>query len=58
MWDSKNSGRVYWDDLEGWDGEGVGGGFGMGNTCTPMADSCQCMVKPLQYWKVISLQLK
>jgi len=30
----------------------------MGNTCTPMADSCQCMAKPLQYYKVISLQLK
>ena len=25
----------------------VGGGFRMGNTCTPMADSCQCMAKPL-----------
>ena len=23
----------------------VGGGFWMGNTCTPMADSCQCMAK-------------
>ena len=22
-----------------------------------MADSCQCMAKPLQYYKVISLQL-
>ena len=31
---------------------------GGGNTCTPMADSCQCMAKPLQYCKVISLQLK
>ena len=30
----------------------------MGDTCTPMADSCQCMAKPLQYSKVISLQLK
>ena len=36
--------------------EGVG--FRMENTCTPMADSCQCMAKPLQYCKVISLQLK
>ena len=36
--------------------EGVG--FRMGNTCTPVADSCQCMAKPLQYCKVISLQLK
>ena len=23
----------------------VGGVFRMGNTCTPMADSCQCMAK-------------
>ena len=26
-------------------GTEVGGGFRMGNTCTPMADSCQCMAK-------------
>ena len=31
---------VLWDNTEGWDGEGVGGGFRMGDTCTPMADSC------------------
>ena len=30
----------------------VGGGFRMGNTYTPMADSCQCMAKPIQYCKV------
>ena len=29
----------------------------MGNTCKSMADSCQCMTKPLEYCKVISLQL-
>ena len=28
-------------------GREVGEGFRMGNTCTPMADSCQCMAKPL-----------
>ena len=39
------SGPVHWDDPEGWDGEGVGGRVRMGNTCTPMADSCQCMAK-------------
>ena len=39
-------------------GREVGGGFSMGNTCTPMVDSCQCMAKPIQYCKVISLQLK
>ena len=30
----------------------------MGNTCTPMADSCECMAKLPQYCKIISLQLK
>ena len=41
------SGLVLWDDPEGWDGMGreVGGGFRMGNTCTPMADSRECMAK-------------
>ena len=24
---------------------GAGGGIGMGNTCTSMADSCQCIAK-------------
>ena len=40
-------GLVHWDDPEGWDGEGGGRGFRMGNTCTPVAESCQCMAKPL-----------
>ena len=31
------SGPVHWDNPEGWDGEGQAG-----DTCTPMADSCQC----------------
>ena len=26
-------------------GSGVAGGFRMGSTCKPMADSCQCMAK-------------
>ena len=58
MHETGYSGLVHWDDPEGWDGEGGGGRFRMGNTCTPMADSCQYMAKPLQYCKVISLQLK
>ena len=45
MHDRGCSGLVHWDDAEGWDGEGVGWGFRMGNTCKPMADSCQCMAK-------------
>ena len=27
-------------------GKEVGGKVRMGNTCTPMADSCECMAKP------------
>ena len=38
-------------------GREVGGGFRMGNTCIPVVDSCWCMAKPIQYCKVISLQL-
>ena len=51
-------GLVYWDDPEGWYGEGGGRGFRMGNMCTPVVDSCRYMAKPIQYCKVISLQLK
>ena len=39
-------------------GREVGGGFKTGNTWTPVADTCWCMGKPIQYCKVISLQLK
>ena len=48
MHDTGCSGLVHWDDLEGWDGER----FRMGNTCTLMADSSQCMAKPIQYCKI------
>ena len=39
-------------------GREVGEGFRIGNMRTPVADSCWCMEKPIQYCKVISLQLK
>ena len=52
MHNTRYSGLVHWDDPEGWMGKEVGGGFRMGNTCTPMVDSCQCMAKPIQYCKV------
>ena len=58
MHDTGCLGLVHWDDPEGWDGEGSERGFRMGNTCTPVVDSCQCIAKPIQYCKVISLQLK
>ena len=38
-------------------GREVGEGFTMGNTFAPVVDSCWCMAKPIQYCKVISLQL-
>ena len=46
MHETGRSGPVHWDDPEGWDEEG-GGGAAVpdGDTCTPMADSCQCMAK-------------
>ena len=47
MHETGHLGPVHWDDPEGWDGIGreVAGGFGMGDRCTPMADSWQCMAK-------------
>ena len=41
------TGMIQRDDM-GWK---VGEGFRIGNSCTPMADSCQCMAKPIQYCK-------
>ena len=40
MYDTGCLGLVHWDDPEGWYGEGGERGFRMGNTCTPVADSC------------------
>ena len=51
------SGLVHWDEPEGWDGEGGGRGVQDGEHMYTY-DSCECMAKPLQYCKVISLQLK
>ena len=45
MHDTGCSGLVHWDDLRDGMGRDVGGGFRMGNTCKPMADSYQCMAK-------------
>ena len=47
------SGLVHWDDPEGCDGEGGGGGFRMGDTCTPTADSCQCMAKTIHIYHIV-----
>ena len=39
------SGLVHWDDPEEWDGEGGARGVQDGDTCTSMADSCQCIAQ-------------
>ena len=48
----KCSGRVHWDDPEGW--EGVSG---WGTHVNPRLIHVNVWQKPLQYCKVISLQL-
>ena len=58
MHDTGCLGLVHWDYPEGWYGVGGERGFRMGNTCIPVVDSCWCMAKPIQYCKVINLQLK
>ena len=66
MQDTGCLGLVHWDNPEGWYGEGGGRGVqdwelmytrgrfmsNVRNACTSMADSCQCMAKPIQYCKV------
>ena len=53
------SGLVHWDDPEGWDAEGGGGGgSGWGTHVHPWLIHVDIWQKPLQYCKVISLQLK
>ena len=42
------TGMTQRDDM----GREVGGVFRIGNSCTPVVDSCQCMAKPIQYCKV------
>ena len=40
MQDTGCLGLVHWDDQRDGTGKEVGGGFRMGNMCTPVADSC------------------
>ena len=56
-WD-KCSGLVHLEDPEGWGGEGGGrGGLGWGTHVNPWLIHVNVWQKPLQYCKVISLQL-
>ena len=50
MHDTGCLGLVHSDDSEGWYGEG--GGFRMGNTCIPVADSFWYLAKLIQLYKV------
>ena len=53
------SGLVHWDDPEGLDGEGGGGGgSGWGTHVHPLLIHVNVWQKPLQYCKLIRLQLK
>ena len=55
MHETGRSGLVHWDDPEGWDGEG---GSGWGRHVHSWLIHVNVWQKPLQYCKVISLQLK
>ena len=60
VWCMIQDARDWYTGMTQRDGMGreLGGGLRMGNMCTPVVDSCWCMAKPIQYCKVISLQLK
>ena len=52
MHDTGCLGLVHWDDPEGGMGREEGGGFRMGNTGIPVADSFRYLAKLIQYCKV------
>ena len=58
MCETEHSKPVHGDKQRDGKGREVGGAFGMRDTCTPVADSRQCMANLPQNSKVISLQLK
>ena len=51
MHDTGCLGLVHWDDPRDGMGREEGGGFRMGNTCIPAADSFRYLAKPIQYCK-------
>ena len=52
------SGLVHWDDPKGWDEEGGGSGVQDGTHVYPWLIHVNVWQKPLQYCKLINLQLK
>ena len=59
MHDTGCLGLVHWDDPEVWDEEEDGRVVQEGKHMYthPVVESCKCMAKPVQYCKVICLQL-
>ena len=45
MYETGHSKPVHRDNPRDGMGREVGGRFRMGDTCTPMADSCECLAK-------------
>ena len=58
MHETGHSGLLHYDDPEGWDGREVGGGSEWGTHVHPWLIHVDVWQKPLQYFKVNSLQLK
>ena len=59
MRETGHSKPVFWDNTEGWDGEGAGRWFRDKGTCVhPWLIHVNVWQKPPQYCKIISLQLK
>ena len=58
MHDTVCSGLVHWDDPEGWYGEGGGSGVQDWEHMYTRGGFMLMYAKPIQYCKVISLQLK
>ena len=58
MHDTGCSGLVHWDEPDGWDGEGRGRGVQDGEHRYTHGGFMSMYAKPIQYCKVISLQLK
>ena len=58
MHDTGCLGLVHWDDPEGWDGEGGGKGVQDGQHVYTLGGFMLMYAIPIQYCKVICLQLK
>ena len=61
MHETEHSKPVHWDNPEGWNGKRGGRVVqdcgGRGGTCTPVADSFQCMAKKLHCQEAFNKRL-